>query len=171
MPGKVEAWQGAPQTIYSDHFLHTQPIDGPIGYKLEVPPLHPVIFGTLLPGFGQQQAQSFKDFPNSHMLLALMRDGFHEQAAGGRVGLRSDGSPTLDYKLTDYIMDGARRSIANGRNPVCGRCQRGLPGTRTGRTLHHMGGGQTGTANPAHCTLADQDQQRPRHGRLWHGGG
>ena len=111
MPGKVEAWQGAPQTIYTDHFLHTQPIDGPIGYKLEAPPLHPVIFGTLLPGFGQQQAQSFKNFPNSHMLLALMRDGFHEQAAGGKVGLRGDGSPTIDYKLTDFIMDGARRSL------------------------------------------------------------
>ena len=37
MPGKVEGWQGAPQTIYTDHFLETQPVDGPIGYKLEAP--------------------------------------------------------------------------------------------------------------------------------------
>ena len=111
MPQKVEAWQGAPQSIYSDHFLKTQAIDGPIGFKLEAPPLHPVIFGTLLPGFGKQQAQAFADFPHSHMLLALLRDGFHEQAAGGKVGLRGDGSPTLDYKLTDYIMEGARRSL------------------------------------------------------------
>ena len=29
-------WDGAPQSIYSDHFLETQPIDGPIGFKLEV---------------------------------------------------------------------------------------------------------------------------------------
>jgi hypothetical protein len=28
------------------------PIDGPIGYKLEVPPLHPVLFASTLPGFG-----------------------------------------------------------------------------------------------------------------------
>lgn len=111
MPGKVEAWAGAPQTIYTDHFLHTQPIDGPIGYKLEAPPLHPVIFGTLLPGFGASQAPSFQNFPHAHMLLALLRDGFHEQAAGGKVGVRGDGSPTLDYKLTDFIMDGARRSL------------------------------------------------------------
>ena len=111
MPGKVEAWQGAPQTVYTDHFLHTQPINGPIGYKLEVPPLHPVIFGTLCPGFGPLQADVFKNFPDTHMMLALMRDGFHEQAAGGKVGLRSDGSPTLDYTLTDFIMDGARRSM------------------------------------------------------------
>ena len=43
---KVEAWNGAPQTIYSDHFLDTQAIDGPIGYKLEAPPLHPIIFAS-----------------------------------------------------------------------------------------------------------------------------
>ena len=40
---KVEGFSGAPQTIYSDHFLDTQPIDGPIGYKLEAPPLHPLL--------------------------------------------------------------------------------------------------------------------------------
>ena len=33
---------GAPQSVYSDHFLHVDPIDGPIGYKLEVPPLDPI---------------------------------------------------------------------------------------------------------------------------------
>ena len=42
-PQRVDAWAGAPQTVYSDHFLHTAPIDGPIGYKLEAPPLHPVL--------------------------------------------------------------------------------------------------------------------------------
>ena len=51
---KVEAWQGAPQTIYTDHFLETQPIDGPIGYKLEAPPLHPLIFVTSIGGFGRE---------------------------------------------------------------------------------------------------------------------
>ena len=40
MKDTVAAWTGAPQSIYSDHFLHTQPVDGPIGFKLEVAPLH-----------------------------------------------------------------------------------------------------------------------------------
>ena len=40
-----------------------------------------------------------------------MRDGFHEQSPGGRVGLRSDGSPLLDYPLTDFVFDGARRAL------------------------------------------------------------
>lgn len=111
MPNKVEAWQGAPQSIYSDHFLTTQAIDGPIGYKLEVPPLHPVIFASIAPGFGPRQADVYKAFPNTHVVLALLRDGFHEQSRGGKVGLRGDGSPTLDYPLNDFIMDGARRSL------------------------------------------------------------
>lgn len=35
---KVEGWSGAPQTLYSDHFPGIDPIDGPLGYKLEVRP-------------------------------------------------------------------------------------------------------------------------------------
>ena len=108
---KVEAWQGAPQTIYTDHFLDTQAIDGPIGYKLEAPPLHPVIFASTVPGMGQAQHDLLKAFPHMHTLLALMRDGFHDQSTGGKVKLRSDGSALLDYPLTDYVMDGARRAL------------------------------------------------------------
>ena len=108
---KVEGWNGAPQTIYSDHFLHTQPIDGPIGYKLEAPPIHPLIFASTLPGYGQQQAAMLADFAHTHSLLALMRDGFHAEAPGGKVQLRGDGSPLLDYPLTPFVMDGARRAL------------------------------------------------------------
>ncbi|MBA3059931.1 MAG: GMC family oxidoreductase [Gammaproteobacteria bacterium] len=111
MGQKVEAWAGAPQTIYTDHFLGTDPIDGPIGFKLEAPPLHPVIFASTVFGYGQQQADMLAQFPNTHVILALMRDGFHEEAAGGQVKLRGDGSPELDYPLSDFVMDGARRAL------------------------------------------------------------
>jgi choline dehydrogenase-like flavoprotein len=108
---KVEAWSGAPQTIYTDHFLDTQPIDGPIGYKLEAPPLHPIIFASTVPGFGESQQRLLEAFPHNHTLLALLRDGFHDESPGGRVKLRSDGSAVLDYPLTPYVMDGARRAL------------------------------------------------------------
>ena len=111
MPGAVEGWQGAPQTIYTDHFLNTQPVDGPIGFKLEAPPLHPVIFASTMVGLGREQAQLLAGFPNTHVLLALLRDGFHPQAAGGSVKLQGDGTPVLDYPLTPFIMDGARRAL------------------------------------------------------------
>jgi choline dehydrogenase-like flavoprotein len=108
---EVAGWQGAPQTIYTDHFLDVHPIDGPIGYKLEAPPLHPLIFTTSVAGFGREAAASFAQFPNTHALLALMRDGFHAESPGGRVTLRQDGSPELDYPLTPFVMDGARRAL------------------------------------------------------------
>lgn len=108
---KVEAWNGAPQTIYTDHFLDTQAIDGAMGYKLEAPPLHPVIFASTVPGFGQSQKALLQSFPHNHTLLALLRDGFHDESRGGKVKLRGDGSAVLDYVLTDYVMDGARRAL------------------------------------------------------------
>ncbi|MBX3625961.1 MAG: GMC family oxidoreductase [Rhizobacter sp.] len=108
---RVEAWSGAPQTLYSDHFLHTQAIDGPMGYKLEAPPMHPVIVSTTLTGHGQAQADLLKQFPHTQGLLALLRDGFHAESIGGAVQLRGDGSPVLDYPLNDYVMDGARRAF------------------------------------------------------------
>lgn len=111
MHAKVAGWQGAPQTIYTDHFLETQALDGPIGYKLEAPPLHPVIFASTVSGMGKEHADLLGGFANTHVLLALLRDGFHEEAAGGRVSLRSDGSPELDYPLTGFVMEGARRAL------------------------------------------------------------
>ena len=111
MDQKVEGWQGAPQTIYTDHFLETDPIDGRMGFKLEAPPLHPVIFASSVTGFGRQQADLLAKFPHTHVLLALLRDGFHEQSPGGRVQLRGDGSPVLDYPLTPFVMEGARRAL------------------------------------------------------------
>ncbi|SFB92233.1 GMC family oxidoreductase [Massilia yuzhufengensis] len=109
-PQRVEAWAGAPQTVYSDHFL-AGPVDGPIGYKLEAPPLHPLLLATTMNGFGQSHAQLMRDFPHLQGMLALLRDGFHEGAPGGTVRLRADGSPELDYPLTDYLWDGARRAL------------------------------------------------------------
>ena len=111
MSNTVAGWDGAPQSIYSDHYLTTQPVDGVMGFKLEVAPLHPVFFGANLPGFGQKQADLFRQFPHANVMLALMRDGFHDQSVGGKVELRSDGSPLLDYPLTDYVLDGARRGM------------------------------------------------------------
>jgi choline dehydrogenase-like flavoprotein len=111
MDQKVEGFMGAPQTIYTDHFLDTQPIDGPMGFKLEAPPLHPVLFASTVHGFGSMHADIMGKFDRTHALLALMRDGFHPDSPGGRVELRSDGSPVLDYPLNDYLFAAARRAF------------------------------------------------------------
>ncbi|MYM83274.1 GMC family oxidoreductase [Duganella sp. FT50W] len=107
---RVDGFAGAPQTVYSDHFLHTGPLDGPIGYKLETPPLHPLLFATTMPGFGAPHAGVMRQFPQVHALLALLRDGFHADAPGGSVAL-ANGAPVLDYPLTPFLWDGVRRAL------------------------------------------------------------
>ena len=111
MPEPVNGLRGAPQTVYSDHFLHTAPIDGPLGYKLEAPPLHPVLFGMTVQGFGKAHAELMRRFAHTQVLLALVRDGFHPESDGGRVGLRSDGSPVLAYPLRPVFWDAAKRAL------------------------------------------------------------
>jgi choline dehydrogenase-like flavoprotein len=110
-PQRVEGYAGAPQTVYSDHFLHTQAIDGPVGYKLEAPPLHPVLLSTTMTGFGVQHAEMMRQFPHLQGMLALLRDGFHPDSQGGTVALGAGGAPVLDYPLNDPLWDGARRAL------------------------------------------------------------
>lgn len=111
MPERVAGFSGAPQTIYSDHFLRLDPIDGPLGFKLEAPPLHPVLFSTTLHGFGEGHAHIMARFSHAHALIALMRDGFHPESRGGRVELRGDGTPLLDYPLVAPFWEAARRAF------------------------------------------------------------
>jgi len=111
MPSAVNGYAGAPQTVYSDHFLAQGPINGPLGYKLEVPPLHPLLFGITLQGFGASHAALMHEFARAQVIIALLRDGFHPDSPGGRVSLLGDGAPVLDYPLTDTLWDGVRRAL------------------------------------------------------------
>lgn len=127
MPEPVAGYSGAPQSVYSDHFLEQTPIDGHLGFKLEAPPLHPVLFATTLHGYGEQHARLMGQFSRAHALIALLRDGFHPDSPGGRVHLRGDGTPVLDYPLNDFFWEGARRAFlamaeiqfAAGARTVC----------------------------------------------------
>jgi choline dehydrogenase-like flavoprotein len=110
MPEVVNAFSGAPQTVYTDHFLES-PFDGPIGYKLEVPPVYPLQYGSLTPGFGEKQADLIAGMPNKEVMIALLRDGFNDRSEGGQVHLRHDHTPALDYPINDYVWDGLRRGL------------------------------------------------------------
>jgi choline dehydrogenase-like flavoprotein len=110
MAQRVEGFFGAPQSIYSDHFLDTLPLDGPAGYKLESAPTHPVLVSITLPGFGEEHARWMSKFANIQVAIALIRDGFHPESQGGRVVLRADGTPVLDYVVSPYLWDAARRA-------------------------------------------------------------
>ena len=111
MPQRVDGFAGAPQTVYSDHFLDTLPPHGPIGFKLEAPPVHPILAAITLPGHGKDHASFMRGFAHLHVQIALLRDGFHPESAGGTVRLRDDGTPLLDYPLNAYLWDGVRRAF------------------------------------------------------------
>ena len=111
MPERVDGFSGAPQTVYSDHFLDTLPPAGPIGFKLEAPPVHPILAAITLPGHGPAHAAFMRKFAHLHVQIALLRDGFHPDSPGGVVRLRDDGTPVLDYPLTPYVWEGVRRAF------------------------------------------------------------
>jgi choline dehydrogenase-like flavoprotein len=110
MPQRVDGFSGAPQTIYSDHFLDVA-LDGPIGFKLEAPPIHPVLAATTLPSHGPAHARWMEKLAHMQVVIALLRDGFHPDSPGGSVALRDDGTPELDYPLNDYLWEGVRRAF------------------------------------------------------------
>ncbi|MBN8507086.1 MAG: GMC family oxidoreductase [Burkholderiales bacterium] len=110
MPERIDPFYGAPQSIASDHFQWKDGATGPMGYKLEVPPIFPGIGAGVLNQYGKALQQEAAALPHTNAVLALLRDGFVEQSPGGRVRLADDGSPVLDYDLSDYVWDGVRRA-------------------------------------------------------------
>jgi choline dehydrogenase-like flavoprotein len=70
-----------------------------------------LLFGITLQGFGAAHAALMRQFTHAQVLIALLRDGFHADSAGGQVLLRGDGSPALDYPLTDVLWQGMRRAL------------------------------------------------------------
>lgn len=108
---EVAPWSGAPQSIYSDHFQWKDGATGPVGFKLEAIPLHPVLASALIGGYGETQAADMAEMHRTNGLIALLRDGFIEDSQGGTISLRDDGTPTVDYPLTDALRDGLRRSF------------------------------------------------------------
>lgn len=111
MPSKIEPFYGAPQTIYSDHFQWRDGATGPVGYKLEVTPMHPMFTALFAGGHGADHRDRMEKLPHLQTVVALLRDGFVAESSGGQVLLNDDGSPVLDYQMNDYLWAGVRRAM------------------------------------------------------------
>ncbi|HEX5393175.1 MAG TPA: GMC family oxidoreductase [Rhodocyclaceae bacterium] len=105
----IEGFYGAPQTIYSDDFVW--PKDGSAGFKLEVPPTHPLISSIVMAGHGKAHRQHMAQLDRLHIQIALLRDGFHPESSGGQVRLDKHGYPEVDYPISDYLWQGMRRAL------------------------------------------------------------
>jgi choline dehydrogenase-like flavoprotein len=73
--------------------------------------MHPGLASILMGGYGTSLAERFHNFPNTQMMLALLRDGFHPESEGGNVILNVDGSALLNYPLTDYVLAGFKQAL------------------------------------------------------------
>ena len=110
MPEPIDPFYGAPQSSGSDHFQWKDGATGPMGYKLEVPPIFPGIGSAVLNLYGGELRREMSALPHTNAVLALLRDGFVEHSPGGSIRLADDGSPMLDYDLSGYVWDGVKRA-------------------------------------------------------------
>ncbi|MBO2599426.1 GMC family oxidoreductase [Shewanella algae] len=108
----INAHSGAPQSIYSDQFVWQDGATGQPGYKLEVPPVHPVLIASKTLGYGPQHAELMSWFNHLQVTIALIRDGFSPELPGAQV-LLTDKGTALDYPLTPALFAAARRAFAS----------------------------------------------------------
>ncbi|MCH4294583.1 GMC family oxidoreductase [Shewanella sp. 3B26] len=108
----INGHSGAPQSIYSDQFVWQNGAAGELGYKLEVPPIHPVLIASKTLGFGKSHAELMANFNQLQVVIALIRDGYHPDSPGGNVMLTEDGFK-LDYPLSAGFWQAARRAFAS----------------------------------------------------------
>ena len=106
----IDPFYGAPQSIYSDHFQWQNVSSGPVGFKLEVPPLQPAFAAGFYSVAGEELTKSMDQLDHTQCMIALMRDGFHEQSQGGTVEINDKGQPALDYPINEYLLEGVRRA-------------------------------------------------------------
>ncbi len=104
----VEAFSGAPQSVYSHHFIDRGA--GKLGFFLEVPPIHPLLASTVFTGFGAQHQLFAAKLAHWNACIAITVDGLLEDDDGGTVGLRDAGYSRLkiQYPLKPYHWEAFR---------------------------------------------------------------
>ena len=140
MPERIDGYAGAPQTIYSDHFLDATPLDGPLGYKLEAPPVHPILAAITLPGHGEPHARLMREFA---------RHARADRAAARRLQRRRAPAEPCTWPTTAHRCSTIRstrscsrraaRVRVDGRDPVRGGRNAGPARARGRRGLFDAG--------------------------------
>ena len=170
----IEGFYGAPQSVASHHFAHR---GADAGFFLEAAPVHPMLSGIALPGFGASVTGQMGLLPHVSVSIALMIDGFGDGEEGGTVTLRPDGGPRLDYPqgarqfecfrasmealARVHLANGALRVTSLHVPPVIIAVEHDLPALRAAPlgpnrcgvfTAHQMGGCRMGS-DPARSVV------------------
>ncbi len=102
---RKEPFIGSPQYVYSDEFRNRGA--GKMDFLLEGAPLFPASAGAFFGVLGEEKHAMLSHLPNMSLTGALLCDGFDENDPdeGGRVSLRADSNPKIDYKWTPRLME------------------------------------------------------------------
>ena len=119
---------------------HAAAIDGPIGFKLEAPPIHPILAAITLPGYGAAaRALDARASRTCRCRSRCCATASIRKAPGGIVRLRDDGTPVLDYPLTPYLWDGVRRAfLAMAEIQFAAGARHGDADARRGRAVRDL---------------------------------
>lgn len=96
----VEPFSGAPQSVYSHHFVERD-AGKRMGFFLEVPPIHPMLAGLAVSARGERGQGMLAKLPGMQAIIALTVDGFDPSEEGGTVSVRRDGRMSFDYAFTE----------------------------------------------------------------------
>ena len=105
----VEGAKGAPQTVYSNHFLEGDREH--MGFKLEVAPIHPVLYATVFDTYGKEHFNYMQERPHVSAQILLLRDGLHPESQGGEVFINEYGLPQLKYDQNNFFKKSALRAL------------------------------------------------------------
>ncbi|MBL8917930.1 MAG: GMC family oxidoreductase [Myxococcaceae bacterium] len=97
---EVNAFHGAPQSVYSHHFVDRGP--GKMGFFLEVPPVQPMLAATVATGSGLDTLELMTKLKHLQVMLAIHVDGLLPDEEGGTVRLRegSQSRYSIKYAFT-----------------------------------------------------------------------
>ncbi len=102
----IEPWSGAPQSVTCHQFADRGP--GKVGFFVETAPLHPMLAGMSLGGFGEAHEELASRLPNLSALIALTIDGFLPEERGGEVTVDGDGRVRVAYEVGDAVWEALR---------------------------------------------------------------
>jgi choline dehydrogenase-like flavoprotein len=105
----IEGFYGAPQSVAVHHFADR---GERVGYFFETPPIHPMLAGLAVPGFGDTHRKIIERLPYAQATIALLIDGHHDDE-GGTVEAGGDGRIKLHYPLSASLREAAVAALGD----------------------------------------------------------
>ncbi|MCB2406743.1 FAD-dependent oxidoreductase [Hymenobacter lucidus] len=95
-PHRMDPWHGPSMSVVNDAFTRLNGTN--FGAKIETPPAHAGLMAMVLPWLsGEQHKQMMLEAAHLGSFIVLTRD-----RDGGRVSVDKDGTPLVDYVLSDF---------------------------------------------------------------------